>query len=190
MPKSHPLPDIGILNEALSYNPQTGVFVWRERPRHHFVSDHAQAAWNAKMAGSVSGSESYVGTGRNKRHVIKILINRKRYMAHRIAWVMSGMGDPGLKHIDHWNRNPHDNRICNLREATNEENCSNSSAIGVGVRGTTFSKRKQKWVAQITKNYKNTGLGYFNTRAEAALAYAKASLRVHGKFSPYYRPVL
>jgi hypothetical protein len=54
-----------------------------------------------------------------------IRIDRKRYAAHRLAWLyVYGTFPPRL--LDHINGCPGDNRIGNLREATPHQNAGNT----------------------------------------------------------------
>lgn len=56
--------------------------------------------------------------------------------------------------VDHINRNPADNRRCNLRICTQFENNKNRSNNTSGITGVTWRSRSKKWRATIMKNGK------------------------------------
>ena len=100
----------------------------------------------------------------------KVCIHNKPYLAHRIIWlyVYGYIPENGLDHID---RNPANNRITNLREASKQCNARNSkisSNNSSGITGVRFNKRKLCWTADIMVNYKNYRLGSFADYIEAA----------------------
>lgn len=70
--------------------------------------------------------------------------------------------------IDHINRNPHDNRWCNLRKATGRQQQLNRNSKGFTVR----TKRYKKPRYEVNCDHKY--IGVFDTEAEARLAYEKA----------------
>lgn len=78
--------------------------------------------------------------------------------------------------IDHINRNKLDNRRNNLRYCTRSENKFNGAKYSIntsGYRGVTWHKYIKKWQAQVTLNYKNYSIGYFDTALKASKAYKK-----------------
>lgn len=182
-----PLPPLSVLERVLSYNKETGEFIWRKMPEDLLPEKNIRNGWNKKFAGTSAGSV-YKMHGREK---LSIGLFGESYLLHRIAWVMGGNEMPHDDfHIDHINGNPLDNRLCNLRVATNSQNVSNGNVRKnntSGIRGVSYFKRDRKWGATIRLNGKTLHLGTFNTKGEAAIVSAKASLRYFGKFSPYYR---
>lgn len=77
--------------------------------------------------------------------------------------------------IDHINGDKSDNRICNLREITNQKNTWNRK----GVKGYTYSKLKNRFVARIIVDGKRIGLGHYKTEDEAYEAYLNAKKVYH-----------
>ena len=87
--------------------------------------------------------------------------------------------------VDHINQNGLDNRLCNLRCATSQQNKHNQRAKRnnkSGYKGVFLENRSGKWVARIMVNGKNMHLGYFTDPLEAHFAYCKASKDLHGEF--------
>lgn len=89
--------------------------------------------------------------------------------------------------IDHINGNGLDNRKENLRECNSSQNGANIQ-IGrrnnkSGYKGVCFKNRPKKWVAQITYRKKVYALGYYDNPIDAAKAYDKAAIRLHGEFA-------
>ena len=88
--------------------------------------------------------------------------------------------------VDHINRNKLDNRRCNLRYVTHRQNMlnkplrKNTSSI---YRGVYHYKKYDLWTAQIMSNKVNYHLGYFKTEREAAIAYDKKAIELHGEFA-------
>lgn len=87
--------------------------------------------------------------------------------------------------IDHINRNPLDNRKQNLRICNYSENtCNTGITINntSGYKGVSWNSSSGKWLAQIIKDAVQYYLGVFAIKEDAARAYNKASLELHGPF--------
>jgi len=114
-----------------------------------------------------------------------ITVNKRRFLAHRLAWFyVNGVWPDGM--IDHVNQDQSDNRIENLRIATKSQNMANDGPRATntsGYRGVTFDKKRGKWVAMITKDYKVLHLGRFLDREDAARAYDAAAISLFGEFA-------
>ena len=76
--------------------------------------------------------------------------------------------------IDHINHNTLDNRKCNLRIVTSQENNFNRRC-----KGYCWNKKANKWKAYIYLDYKSIHLGYFNTEEEARSSYLEAKEKYH-----------
>ena len=154
------------LKAVLSYNPESGVFVWIKH-----------CGPNASI-GSVAGCvkrDGYVAIG----------INRRLYAAHRLAWVYMYGEIPAERHIDHIDRDRRNNRIGNLRLANKSQNAMNMGMMSTnssGVKGVCFDKNRGKFMAYIGVDNKQLYLGRFASLDEARDAYEAASKKYHGDF--------
>ena len=115
----------GRVKELFDYDAKTGILTWRINRRGK--------AKVGDVAGVVNG-EGY----------IKLSVDSKQYLAHRIIWLwVYGYLPEG--NIDHVSRDRTDNRLCNLREISPSCNSKNScvsvrNLSGVkGVRGDKYS---------------------------------------------------
>lgn len=108
-------------------------------------------------------------------------LNNKRIKIYMHKYINSNH-----EFIDHINGNKLDNRRCNLRGCTLKQNSFNqkiSKNNKSGYKGVYFSKKANKWIANINKDYKRIHLGTFLTAKEAAKAYNKAAIELYGKFA-------
>jgi hypothetical protein len=151
------------LKQILHYDPDTGIF-----------TNLTQRSSTAKK-GSIAGSKHASG-------YINIEIDRKKYRAHRLAWLYIH-GEFPETFLDHKNENPRDNSIVNLRVATEQQNQHNKSkpykTNGCGLLGVSWYTPSKKWRAQIMLNGKSKHLGLFNTAEEASTAYIAAKRQYH-----------
>lgn len=86
--------------------------------------------------------------------------------------------------IDHRNRNPLDNRRCNLRRASRSQNEANIAKHKDNISGHKgVSRNHSNWTARIFHQGRKYYLGTFKTKTEAAAAYARAAVRIFGKFA-------
>lgn len=158
--------NIDRLQELLSYDSETGILRWKVKPAKNIA------------VGSVAGHLSKAG-------YVQVGIDGKLYFGHRIAWALYYNEQPP-KMIDHINENKGDNRIENLRSATNAENMRNMGKTkrnSTGFKGVTYNKKLKKYVASIGYNMKSIYLGLYNSAEEAHAAYCKAAKELHGPFS-------
>lgn len=89
--------------------------------------------------------------------------------------------------IDHINRNPLDNRRCNLRVCTQQQNILNKSMHSnntSGVPGVSWDKSRNKWHAYIQIDGKFKSLGRFKTIEEAMEVRRQAEIEYFGEFAP------
>lgn len=107
------------------------------------------------------------------RGYLQVMTPHGNLKLHRIAWFLYYEFWPLGKHIDHVNGVKTDNRILNLRLATNKQNLLNSKShrdnLYSHYKGVSFDKRASKWIARFSNKY----LGSFNTELEAAECYNK-----------------
>lgn len=86
----------------------------------------------------------------------------------------------GLK-TDHIDGNGLNNSRTNLRSVSHADNMINGGRFSKNkpkYRGVSWHKRLNKWVAQITVDYKNNWIGSFDTPEEARAAYQAARIRI------------
>lgn len=152
------------LKEFLFYDPETGIFTRKK---------------SIKPRGSAK-PEAIAGVIDNKGY-IQIWVKQKKYRAHRLAWLFVYHEWP-RNQIDHINGIKTDNRICNLRDVSNDENqqnCNKNRANTSGYTGVFWLARNAKWVAQIKIANKSKYLGLFVDPEEAHRAYLKAKAELH-----------
>lgn len=150
-----------IIDQYLNYQPETGVFVWRERDEKHPGYGFRTRGWNTVFAGTIAGKA-------NKNGYIYIHLCKKMYLAHRLAWMTAHGFMPD--EIDHINHDPSDNRITNLRAVDRITNCKNitkPSDNTSGFVGVYWHKGAQKWMAQIVQQKRSIYLGLFNSKEAA-----------------------
>lgn len=149
------------LKSLLSYDPDTGIFRWINSPT------------NCVKAGQVAGTPNLNG-------YVRIIIDKKKYYAHRLAWLYVE-GKWPKDQIDHINGNRSDNRIANLREVNqkqNSENVLSRTNNTSGERGVVWLKEKKKWRVQIRHNYKSLYFGNYKNFDEAVLVAKKERERL------------
>ena len=149
------------LKELLDYDPEAGIFTWK-RPRRGIAAN--------SMAG-----------GLTPNGYIRIQIDRKDHLAHRLAWLYIHGVIPEAD-IDHINRRKDDNRIANLRAATRSENQQNHpkrSDNTSGFPGVSWYKKVNKWGAHIKHSGRRIHIGLYETLEEAAAARAAAKAKYH-----------
>ena len=111
-------------------------------------------------------------------------INKIVYPNHRLIFLMFHGYMP--KKIDHINKNKSDNRIENLRKATDSQNQHNrtvSKNNTSGVKNVSWSKRIKKWQVIVMLNNKYNHCGYYSDIELADLVAQEARNKYHKEFA-------
>lgn len=154
------------LHELFDY--KDGVLYWKK-----------QLSYRGKI-GMIAGSFC-------KRHIYSFTrIHGRLYRTHRIIFMMHHGYMPEM--VDHIDIDRTNNRIENLRAATDSQNKTNSrSRVGSAskYKGVYLNKKSKKnpWVSKIYMNKTYKSLGSFKTEDEAASAYNSAAKEMHGEFA-------
>lgn len=153
------------LKSQLHYEPESGVFT-------RLVSNHYM--WKI---GTVAGYK-------RKDGYVHLRINKKLYLAHRLAWMYVYGEFPkfGLDHID---GNPANNSISNLREANQSQNLCNAK-LRIdnlsGHKGVTWTHKISKWRAECHFEGKKYQVGYFYNLEDAVKARNSFAKNLHMEF--------
>lgn len=103
----------------------------------------------------------------------------------RIHRLILNVTDPNVV-VDHINHNGLDNRKCNLRVCTNQQNICNCKVPKnnkSGIKGVYWAKDKNKWTVQVSINNKTKYIGRYSDFNEAVQARIKAEKEYYGEFA-------
>jgi hypothetical protein len=183
------LPDPETLRKLLRYDPETGKLYWLPRPIEMFQPTKTRsqegscAAWNRRFAGKQALIYQHP-SGHMYGKVLEVHIS-----AHRVIWCLVYGYWPNV--IDHINRQPSDNRLCNLRDGSHKDNCRNFPVRRDnkwGRVGICWNEKHPRWWARITVDGKTFSLGFFKS-FDAACKARDLAERKHG-FHPNHGKAL
>jgi hypothetical protein len=153
------------LRELLTYNSETGAFIWNMDRKCRQVK-----------AGDVAGHKSRLG------YMVTGIDGSAPMLMHRLAWFYV-YGQHPSEQIDHINGNRSDNRLINLRVVNNQQNNQNRhilrSTNTSGYAGVSWHKQRSRWNATITVSGKKKSLGLYASAKEAGAIAAKARAQMH-----------
>lgn len=157
------------LRELISYDPETGIAVWKSGP------------FPGKRIG-------YIIIGaciRNKPYRYwqnKGIGSKAKPFSHVVFFYMTGCW-PAAE-MDHINRDTLDDRWVNLREATRFQNGANKRSANknskTGFRG--VRPKGRRYEASIYRHGERKILGCFDTPQEAGAMYLRAASEADGRF--------
>lgn len=181
---AHPLPPIEYLCQCFSYDADTGVLTWLDRPIWHFAHVGARNCFRSRWVGKPVGVLT-------KRGYLMTSVFGQKITVHRIAWALYYGKEPTYS-IDHINGVKDDNRIANLRDvdhATNGLCLVRSRKNTSGFTGITWHKQAGKWLAQMVYQGKHYSLGLHSDINDAVAARQKANKEFgfsesHGQVDP------
>ena len=142
-------------DKGWTYNPETG----------EIFTSRGKVCNNTNADGYVQCKISIYQKGKQvEAYILK---------GHHFAWFWIN-GNVEIDEIDHINRNKVDNRICNLRNVTQQVNQWNRNG-----KGYCYNKRSKKYQAYIAANNKQIHLGCYDTPKDARQAYLNAKQQYH-----------
>lgn len=120
-------------------------------------------------------------SGQRRPYAFRRESGRGIYMHRLVAQTADG------EFTDHRNLCTLDNRRCNLRRVTHQQNMQNKLCVGgkSKFKGVSRSHKRlsRPWRARIYCNGVEHRLGRFPTELQAAIAYDEAARRLHGEFA-------
>lgn len=136
------------------------------------------------------GNCRVIGLKRTVDGYTRVSFNAREYPAHRVIWWLV-YGELPTSFIDHINGEKSDNRLANLRlasDAENKRNVGKRSHNTSGFKGVTFCKSTGRWLAHATLGRRGHHLGRHDTPEAAAKAYRNFALENHGEFFREVKP--
>lgn len=153
----------------------------QEEIRRVFSYKDGKLFWNIKPGPKIRlGSEA----GSPSERYWHIKYKGKSYKRSILIWLYHNERKPEV--VEHKDTNKTNDRIENLRPATQQQNmfnrgsCKNSSSIYKGV--SKNNGRGKPWKAEARVGGKHYYLGLHETEIEAAKAYDKFTKDIHGEY--------
>lgn len=135
-----------------------------------------------KSTGTIKAGKK-VESVSNRGYVV-VQISGKRYLAHRVIWMLLNCRMPAM--IDHIDGNKQNNLIDNLREVDNTLNHWNErkrSTNNSGYKGVWWHKQSKRWEAACRVNGKQITIGRFERIEDAVEAVKKFREQQHGEYA-------
>lgn len=152
------------LKSLVFYDAVSGVFRWKNCP--------SRGKRRYSFAGNIN-TDGY----------LRIRIHGKQYQAHRLAWLYIYGKFPKYQ-LDHANGDRADNRLCNLREATYQQNAWNRKTPKSNKLGMKGVYENGGWFyASISFDGKQRHIGIYRTADEAQAAYFAVAQQRFGEFA-------
>jgi hypothetical protein len=146
---------------------ENGILYWKTK--------HSKKVLIGNMAG-----------GLKPNGYVQVRINNKKYLAHRLIFLMHHGYVPDV--LDHIDCNPSNNKIENLRPATSSTNLMNRRKQrnnSSGIKNVHWSKKYNKWVVRIGLNKKVIHICYCQDIELAELASIEARNLFHKEFAQH-----
>lgn len=151
----------GLIPKVLRYEPDTGELYWKHRPTSLFTStdkrgaDWAAANWNSRHA----GKPAFTAVGAHGYRCGRL--QGAGLLLHRVAFVLM-TGDWPTHELDHINGDRLDNRWCNLRKATRNQNARNTKGYSKTspYLGVSWNSRLNGYMARVYHNGTNHYCGF------------------------------
>ncbi len=181
--KINELPTQEYLQECFTYDPETGLLYWKNRPLKHFKSEWAAIVWNKKYPGKIALN------GLDKDGYRRGELCGHNVRAHRIIYKLVTGKEPNI--ICHENGSTEDNRIDKISSGTismNNKDKAKHITNTSGITGVRWREEKNRWFAEIGIDGKKKHLGCFRTKEEAIAARKAAEIEYgyhpnHGRSS-------
>ena len=145
--------DYDICHSRYHYDPETGIL--RVKSWYSGISK--------KDIGKIVGRDN--GSG-----YLQLRLNKKFQYVHRVIWLMQ-TGEWPEHEIDHINRIRTDNRWCNLREVTHQQNNFNREDSSPNLY---ITPHRNKLQVRVPIKGKTTYIGTYSTMVEALQARDEA----------------
>lgn len=155
--------------ELVSYDSETGVFVWKLDARRG-------SRRKGERAGRIPSSHL---------NYVTMRLDGRNQFAHRLAWLFMTGGFPRGE-VDHINGDRHDNRWANLRLATRNQNSHNArrrADNSSGYKGVSYVPRLRKYEAYIAEGKRRLSLGCFEDPRVAHAVRNWAAELLHGDYA-------
>lgn len=123
--------------------------------------------WKVNQGRAKKGQEA--GTPDGKGY-LQVKFKYHKYRNHRIVYFLNTGVDPEEKQVDHIDGDISNNKIYNLRLATNSQNQFNTGKRKdntSGVVGVYWFAQHKKWASSIRKNKLSVFLGLFDDKNKA-----------------------
>lgn len=156
-----------VVKQLFDYH-EDGYLIWKVKPRQ-----------NVKIGDRAGFCANYE---RGKRWKVKIYT--KSYFCSRIIFFWHNGYFPPM--VDHKDRNKLNDKIENLRAASNSDNARNTNSrknSGSKYLGVYWHAKNRYWCASVSSSGKTKHLGVFINEDDAAKAYNKAATEHYGEFA-------